>query len=393
MTTQYTADALGYYQILGVPFDADENLIKQNYRERAKMWHPDHNAGPEATEKFQKLSVAYDILKEADSRLFYDLLTQIYTAKDFPDMFALKAYSDRAGQENPYLRVFSLRRVVGKIVKTSDEEHDEICNAKEATGIVFQTSLKNWLLGWWGWPAFVRNIQAIKANFSGINQNRQKNLTLLVHNALAYAQENKKDKALASAVQALNYANPYQQGLIRKLIYFLGENPDISLPKFNFAMLKYIQLIVPGIILLGALVPTTAKFVSESELLSYFSANKEIIYNQEVRFNDGRETFDDMMVSKILNIPADTSSLNNLYHLKNAARIMYGPSDDFDVITELRGQTTVRLTGKTPDDVWARIMLDNGEMGFVRLNNLSKGISKEIPADSKIYTGPRPIAE
>ena len=393
MTTQYTADALGYYQILGVPFDADESQIKQNYRERAKMWHPDHNSGPEATEKFQKLSVAYDILKEADSRLFYDLLTQIYTAKDFPDMFALKPYSDRAGQENPYLRVFSLRRVVGKIVKTSDEEHDEICNAKEATGIIFQTSLKNWLLGWWGWPAFARNIQEIKNNFSGINQNRQKNLTLLVHNALAYAQENKKDKALASAVQALSYANPYQQGLIRKLIYFLGENSDVSLPKFNFAMLKYIQLIVPGVILLGALVPTTAKFVSESELLSYFSAKKEIIYNQEVRFNDGRETFDDMMVSKILNIPADTSSLNNLYHLKNAAKIMYGPSDEFDIITELRGQTTVRLTGKTPDNIWARIMLDNGEMGFVRLNNLSKGISKEIPADSKIYTGPRPISE
>ena len=29
MTTQYTTDALGYYQILGVPFDADENRIKQ----------------------------------------------------------------------------------------------------------------------------------------------------------------------------------------------------------------------------------------------------------------------------------------------------------------------------------------------------------------------------
>ncbi len=393
MTTQYTTDALGYYLILGVPFDADENRIKQNYRERAKLWHPDHNSGPEATEKFQKLSVAYDILKEQDSRLFYDLLTQVYTAKDFPDMFALKAYADRSGQENPYLRVISLRRVVGKIVKTTDEKKDVICNAKEAAGLIFQTSLQNWLLGWWGWPAFAKNIQAIRNNFSGINQNRQRNLTLLVHNALAYAQENKKDKALYSALQAMDYANPYQQGLLQKLIYFLGENPQVTMPQFNFNRLKYIQLVIPALILFGALVPTTAKFVTEGELLSYFAARKEIIYNQEVRFNDGRETFDDMMVSKILNIPADTSSLSNLYHLKNAAEIMYGPSDEFDVITELRGQTTVRLTGKTPDDIWARIMLDNGEMGFLRLNNLSRGIGRDIPADSKIYTGPRPIAQ
>lgn len=68
----FSFDPLGYYAILGVAYDASETEIKQNYRERAKLLHPDRNPGENALENFQKLSVAYDVLKDETSRLIYD---------------------------------------------------------------------------------------------------------------------------------------------------------------------------------------------------------------------------------------------------------------------------------------------------------------------------------
>lgn len=63
---------------------------------------------------------------------------------------------------------------------------------------------------------------------------------------------------------------------------------------------------------------------------------------------------------------------------------MYGPSADFDVIKILPAATTVRLTGYTPDNVWARVMIDNGETGFVYYEDIAQGIGKEIPFGSSI---------
>ena len=111
-------------------------------------------------------------------------------------------------------------------------------------------------------------------------------------------------------------------------------------------------------------------------------------YYQEVHFNSGRGV-DDVVVSKVVDIPVDTEDQRRLYHVIEPVAVMYGPDDNFDKLVEIRGQTTVRLTGYTPNKVWARIMVDNGETGFVRLSKLKKGIGRPIPDDSKIYTGIR----
>lgn len=49
---------------LEVPYDADEYQIKLNYRKLAKMYHPDINKSPDATEKFQKINDAYEFLSK-----------------------------------------------------------------------------------------------------------------------------------------------------------------------------------------------------------------------------------------------------------------------------------------------------------------------------------------
>ncbi len=62
-----------YYEILGVPRDADDERIKKAYRKLAMKYHPDRNKGStEAEAKFKELSEAYEVLKDPQRRAAYD---------------------------------------------------------------------------------------------------------------------------------------------------------------------------------------------------------------------------------------------------------------------------------------------------------------------------------
>jgi len=62
-----------FYKILGVKRNANTNAIKKAYRKLAKERHPDRNPDdPKATEKFQELSTAYDVLSDEDKRKLFD---------------------------------------------------------------------------------------------------------------------------------------------------------------------------------------------------------------------------------------------------------------------------------------------------------------------------------
>jgi DnaJ-class molecular chaperone len=61
------------YSQLGVKRDAGEAEIKKAYRKLAKELHPDKNKGnPKASERFSKVTQAYDILTDKDKRARYD---------------------------------------------------------------------------------------------------------------------------------------------------------------------------------------------------------------------------------------------------------------------------------------------------------------------------------
>ncbi|MBQ9765843.1 MAG: molecular chaperone DnaJ [Lachnospiraceae bacterium] len=67
------ANKRDYYEVLGVPKDADEATLKKAYRQLAKKYHPDTNSGDaEAEAKFKEASEAYAILSDADKRRQYD---------------------------------------------------------------------------------------------------------------------------------------------------------------------------------------------------------------------------------------------------------------------------------------------------------------------------------
>ncbi len=64
-----------YYEVLGVPRDADAATIKSAYRKLAIQHHPDRNPDDaQAEELFKEASEAYEVLSDADKRRTYDRL-------------------------------------------------------------------------------------------------------------------------------------------------------------------------------------------------------------------------------------------------------------------------------------------------------------------------------
>lgn len=67
------ADKRDYYEVLGVPKNADDAALKKAYRVLAKKYHPDTNPGDkEAEAKFKEASEAYAVLSDPQKRQQYD---------------------------------------------------------------------------------------------------------------------------------------------------------------------------------------------------------------------------------------------------------------------------------------------------------------------------------
>ena len=62
-----------YYEVLGVPRDADGNALKGAFRRLAMQLHPDRNPGDTTAEiRFKEINEAYEVLKDPQKRAAYD---------------------------------------------------------------------------------------------------------------------------------------------------------------------------------------------------------------------------------------------------------------------------------------------------------------------------------
>lgn len=61
-----------YYEVLGISKDASKEEIKKAYRKLSKKFHPDINKEADASEKFQEVKEAYEVLSDDQKRAQYD---------------------------------------------------------------------------------------------------------------------------------------------------------------------------------------------------------------------------------------------------------------------------------------------------------------------------------
>lgn len=66
------AEPRDYYEVLGVPRDADLKAIKDAFRQLALKYHPDRNKEPGASDRFKEIAEAYAILSDPKKRAEYD---------------------------------------------------------------------------------------------------------------------------------------------------------------------------------------------------------------------------------------------------------------------------------------------------------------------------------
>ena len=71
-----------YYKTLGVARTASQEEIQKAYRHLARQYHPDINKAKGAEDHFKKVSEAYEVLKNPESRKKYDALGSNWKAGD-----------------------------------------------------------------------------------------------------------------------------------------------------------------------------------------------------------------------------------------------------------------------------------------------------------------------
>ena len=372
-------DALGYYEILQVSTDADLETIKRSYRELAKIWHPDSNHAENATDIFQKLSIAYDVIGNQQNRLVYDILSIVYNQENYPDIDAIVPYLD--DDEGVDVCSINLTEIISKLISYKRLHISKVATYKKALKLNAKVSLINWFAGWWHHKGLFLNIKAIADNFkSPVSQSET--LKIMLHNMIAYAMKSQHILSVKCAMKAKSMLSEQEKKLIDE--YISSFNIKVAPPKkWNEQYLKLSQCIVPLGLVLALIIRIFGADISESEMWKLFEKRGNINYYQTVKTGYG-ESVDDVVVGKVISIPVNKSDDSQLYHLVEDTKIMYGPSDDFDVMKKISEGTTVRLTGITPDKRWARIMIDNGETGFVHHEIIKQGIGNEIPYESAI---------
>lgn len=72
-----------YYEVLGLPRDAEPTEIKRAYRALALRYHPDQNQNDKhAEDKFKEVSEAYTVLSDPEKRARYDRLGHLGLSRD-----------------------------------------------------------------------------------------------------------------------------------------------------------------------------------------------------------------------------------------------------------------------------------------------------------------------
>jgi molecular chaperone DnaJ len=109
-----------FYEVLGVPRNADAKAIKDSFRKLALQYHPDRNKEPDAEERFKEIAEAYAVLNDPKKRAAYDARgfagvagvspEDLFGGIDFRDLFGGLGFDFEPGAGEPFDSLFRRRR-------------------------------------------------------------------------------------------------------------------------------------------------------------------------------------------------------------------------------------------------------------------------------------------
>ena len=201
-------DPSGYYAALGVDPSATSEQIKRAFKAKARESHPDRNSAPEATQQFQFINEAYQVLGDPQTRAEYDAHSyetpEEHAPPSAPAVDPVVCSVCLRATAQPRYAIY--KEVASAVFATWRRVHQGIfcpdCGAK----VAYRASLKTWLLGWWGFPwGPIRSIQSIVWNMRGGEQPCLNNLRILSRQAAYFAYLGRLDLAGAVARSALAF--------------------------------------------------------------------------------------------------------------------------------------------------------------------------------------------
>jgi hypothetical protein len=222
-------DPRGYYQVLGLPPNADATKIKAAFRRKAMELHPDRNDAPNATEQFQLLNEAYGVLSNPETRAQYDTIsidtapkaTEHQEAVEEPPEPIVCSCCGKVTAQPRYAIFFEVKSFI--FMTTRSAIQGIFCStcAEKKT---LKASAITWVLGWWGIPwGPIYSIQAIFTNLFGGKRPANINARLATHQAWVFAVRGKTDIARAIALDAMELTKKVQpDGVTAKVKKGLG---------------------------------------------------------------------------------------------------------------------------------------------------------------------------
>ena len=108
-----------YYSLLGVTQESNPLEIKRAYKRLSLQLHPDKNPSPDASDQFDTVKQAYDVLMDLELREVYNKFGKVGKS-------LLVALSKAASSSRPW----SIQRCCSRSCKASKPGHTNIVSAK-----------------------------------------------------------------------------------------------------------------------------------------------------------------------------------------------------------------------------------------------------------------------
>ena len=205
-------DPRGYYADLGVSPTASTDEIKVVYRALAKIYHPDVNKDRAATDKFRRITEAYEVLSDERKRAAYDSSSVVgrppagAPSSASPQRAPTEPVQcSKCGKVTAQPRFLVFRQVVSFVVMTRIMPKLGIFCSECAGKVAFRASAISAAFGWWGFPwGPIYTVKEILRNAFGGERHPEIDEQLVWQNAVAFTDQRKYQLAgsLATLLQS-----------------------------------------------------------------------------------------------------------------------------------------------------------------------------------------------